>query len=209
MCVVVAINAQNQTAIKAALKTFDDASDVSGMQVALSEMRGISDADSKDWYSAYWTSFFFTQTGRLLDNSMDYYDSAQVYLDRANTVLAKKSKVEEADFHVLQALIHSLKSGEFWSRGDRNNAMSTDSKEQISLNLAYQANKNNPRFYLLTGTDLVSNGQRTQSNGWILAGKEMLEKAAALFEEAKPASDIAPNWGSGWVKFWIARANVD
>ena len=209
MCIAIASYAQDKAAIEAALNTFDQASGLPGMRQSIKEMKAVSDSDPDDWYSAYWTSFFYSQTGRLTQAAKTYYDSAQIYFDKANAIHKDKSKVETSDFHALQSLIYNLQSSVYWQMGDRTNGMKLDNQSNQELNLAIKANINNPRVYLLSGTDLISNGQRTQNNGWVLAGKEILEKAKTLYSSQKPSSSIAPSWGSGWVNFWIARAKVD
>ncbi len=205
----VGLSAQDRPAIESALKTFDDASDVSGMQLAVAEMKAISDKDNNDWYSAYWTAFFYSQTGRLTDNSKTYYDSAQLYFDRAKASNSQPTGVESSDFHALQSLIYGLQASEYWQARDRTNGLKFDGMSNQELNLALKANSKNPRVHLLSATGLIAEGQRVKNNAWILAGRDILQKAKSLYESQKPVSSIAPNWGSGWVNFWLSRAKVD
>ena len=201
--------AQDKKAIQSALKTFDDAKDVKGMINAVQEMKKVSDSDQKDWYSAYWSSFFYTQIGRLTDTPSLYYDSAQTYFDRANDVAINRTDEQSSNFHTLQSLIHGLKAGEYWRVGDRANGQRLDGLASQSLNLALQTNANNPRIYLLSGTDLVGNGLRTRDVGSILGGKALLERAKELYASEESGISIEPNWGSGWVNFWMARAKLN
>ena len=202
-------HAQQEDGIAAALKLFDDATDQAGMVKATEAMQHLSDTQPDTWLSAYWTSFFYSQTGRNSGTPMDYYDKAQAYYDRAFAALGEKTSVESSDFYALQSLIYNLIATVYWSKGDRQNGTQMTQKASAALSLAIKAYDKNPRVYLLTGTDLISNGQRTQNNSWIMAGKEMLEKAQKLYSSEKPASDIGPSWGSGWIKFWLSRAQTD
>ncbi len=209
LCVTTVVMAQDKAAIEAALKTFDDATDVNGMSLAVAEMKAVSDKNPDDWHSAYWTSFFYSQTGRLTQSAAAYYDSAQIYFDRASAANTKPRSTEASDFHALQYLIYNLQSVTFYQRGDIPGGQKVDAQANQQLNQAMKLNEDNPRVYLLLGTDLVSTGLRVKSNGWILAGKTFLEKAKGLYASKAPASSIAPSWGSGWINFWMSRAKVD
>ena len=202
-------HAQQEDNIAAALKLFDDAKNQAGMIASTEAMQKLSDARPDDWIAAYWAAYFNSQTGRNSNAPMDYYEKAQTYYDRAFAALKEKSPVESSDFHTLQSLIHNLVASVYWSKGDRQNGTLMSQKASAALSLAIKAYDKNPRVYLLTGTDLISNGQRIQNNSWVMAGKEMLEKAQKLYISEKPASDIAPSWGGGWIKFWLSRAQTD
>lgn len=201
--------AQQEADIAAALKLFYDATDQTGMVASTEVMQKLSDARPDDWVAAYWTSYFNSQTGRNSNAPMDYYEKAQTYYDRAFSALKEKTAVESSDFHALQSLIYNLTAVVHWSNGDRQNGTQMSQKASAALSQAIKAYDKNPRVYLLTGTDLISNGQRIQNNSWVMAGREMLEKAQELFISEKPASDIAPSWGSGWINFWLNRAQID
>ena len=207
------VYAQDQLAIKKVLGLWDDASDVSGMVDAAIQMRSISDEMPDTYLPAYWTAFYYSQVGRQANqinrNAMEFYDSAQVYLDRAHHAKAQMSALEKSDHYALQSLIYNLKAGAYWSVGDNQNGTDHVKKSSTALNQAIKEYDSNPRVYLLGGTDLVSNGLRLNNSAWIIAGREMLVKAKALYGDFKPASDIAPSWGSSWINFWISRAKLD
>lgn len=209
MGLVLHASAQSNANIASALGTFNEAADQNGMLQAVKEMKAVSDQDQDDWLAAYWTSFFYSQTGRNSGQPKAYYDSAQLYFDRAKASHPEQTPVESSEFHVLQSLIYDLTAGTYWTTGDTNNGTRLNNLANSELNLAIKNNPRNPRVYLLTGTDLISNGLRLNNNGWTMAGKEILEKARTLYESEKPGSDIAPNWGNGWINFWISRAKID
>lgn len=209
LCCALAAQSQQKGGIVAALKIFDDATDQTGMVAAVEAMQTVSDANPNDWQAAYWASFFNSQTGRNSKTPMVYYDKATEYFDRAFAANENKTKRQMGDLYALESLIHGLKAGVYWGQGDNQNGTSFNQKANFALNRALKADKKNPRVYLLTGTDLISNGLRTQNNGWIMAGRAMLEKARVLYASEKPESEVAPSWGSGWINFWMNRAKLD
>ena len=189
-----------------AIQVFQEANDITGMIASITLFREAVDR-SNSWIPAYWTSFAYSQTGRISENPPMYYDSAQYYLDK---VIAKNglSEKEQADVHVLQSLIYGLRAGGFWSKGDRENGMKYSNLDSEALSKAIQLDIENPRIYLLSATGIISDGLRNQDAGYILAGGQMLEIAKAKYEANKPSNELYPDWGKGWINFWIQRAKI-
>ncbi len=196
----------NDSKLSSAIQTFNDANDVTGMLASISLFKEATEA-SKNWIPAYWTSFAYSQTGRLSDSPNLYYDSAQYYLDKVLAINGL-SKEEQSDVHVLQSLIYGLRSGGYWSKGDRENGLKFSNLDSEALTKAIQLNIENPRIYLLSGTSLISDGLRNRDAGYLLAGGQMLEIAKAKYEANKLTNELYPDWGKGWINFWMERAKI-
>ncbi len=196
----------NDKKLAAAIQAFQDATEITGMMESVQMFKEVSDKD-KGWIPAYWTSFAFSQIGRLSENPPAYYDSAQLYLDK---VVSNKalSDIEKSDVHALQSLIYGLRAGSFWAKGDRENGLKYSNLDSESLAKAIEQNGNNPRVYLLSGTSIISDGLRNQDAGYLLAGKHMLEMAKAKYEASESSNELYPNWGKGWINFWLGRAKL-
>ncbi len=189
-----------------AIQTFQDANDITGMIASITLFKEVADK-SNSWIPAYWTSFAYSQTGRISDNPPMYYDSAQYYLDQVVAMDGLSAK-EQSDVHVLQSLIYGLRAGGYWSKGDRENGMKYSNLDSEALSKAIQLDMENPRIYLLSATGIISDGLRNQDAGYILAGGQMLEIAKVKYEANKPSNELYPDWGKGWINFWMQRAKI-
>lgn len=191
-----------------AIQMFQDATEITGMIASIQVFKEVSDKSPKVWKSAYWTSFVYSQTGRLSENPPAYYDSAQFYLDRVKSIDGL-SKSEQSDVHVLQSLIYGLQAGTYWTKGDRENGMKYSNMDSDALGKAIALNKENPRVYLLSGTGIISDGLRNNDPGYLLAGGQMLEIAKSKYEANQSSDKLYPDWGQGWINFWMERAKMD
>ncbi|MEM7298437.1 MAG: hypothetical protein AAF391_09255 [Bacteroidota bacterium] len=191
-----------------AVKTFDDAKDLSGMLVSTQLFKQASSSQPDSWISSYWTAFAFSQCGRLTETPLAYYDTAQLYLDKTKEKINSLDDSQKSDVYALESLISGLKSGPYWAQGDRENGMKFSAIENQSLSKAMALNMDNPRVYLLTGTGLISDGKRIQNDGYILAGRKMLEIARQKYEANDLDDALYPNWGHGWINFWMANSKL-
>ena len=192
--------------LSSAIQAFQDANDLAGMIASIPLFKEAVDKGNT-WIPAYWTSFVYSQTGRISESPSAYYDSAQFYLDQVMTMDDLSEKVQ-SDVQVLQSLIYGLRAGGYWSKGDRENGLKYSNLDSEALSKAIKLNMDNPRIYLLSGTSLISDGLRNQDAGYILAGGQMLEIAKAKYEANKPANELYPDWGKGWINFWMQRAKI-
>ena len=205
----ISLNAQgneNPTLTKA-IKLFDDSQDLDGMLMSAELFKEASDEDPNNWIYNYWTAFVYSQCGRLTEKPLIYYDTAQFYLDRVKKELASLNDKQQSDVYALESLISGLKSGPYWAKGDRDMGMKLSKVENESLSKAMALNMDNPRVYLLTGTGLISDGKRTNNTGYVLAGRKMLEIAREKYMMASQ-DVIYPNWGHGWINFWLSNAKL-
>ncbi len=197
----------NNQVLKDAIAAFNNSNDVNGMLASALLFKKASELDPDNWMATYWTSFVYSQCGRLTETPLTYYDTAQMYLNKTKEKLDDLNENEQSDVYVLESLLMSLKAVPFWGKGDRQTAMKLNQTENVSLSQAISLNEDNPRVYLLAGTGLISDGQRIKNDGYILAGRKMLELARIKFADSEPENPLYPNWGAGWINFWLARAN--
>lgn len=198
---------ENRT-LQEAINIFDDAVDVNGMLESITLFKKATILNPDNWINTYWTAFAYSQCGRLTETPLVYYDTAQTYLDRTKEKLSSLDLKEKSDVYTLESLINSLKAGQHWAKGDREMGMKLNRTENESLTKAMALNVENPRVYLLTATSLITDGRRTKNDGYILAGRKMLEIAKQKYEANKSENPLYPDWGSGWVNFWISNAKL-
>ena len=191
-----------------ALVAYDKAKDTKGMEAATQLFKNISDNNKNEWLAAYWTSFLYTQTGRMVDEQLPYYEKSQTYIDRAFKAKKSFTSSEKSELYALQHLINNLTSGPYWRKGDRENGMKYSNLKRESLNQAIIYNSENPRIYLLTGMGLINDGKRNQDTGYIFAGKVMLKTAKLKYKSEESESKVYPNWGEGWINFWLANSKL-
>ena len=64
---------------------------------------------------------------------------------------------------------------------------------------AEEANSNNPRVHLQKGIVNTYNGNYE-------LGIKDLQMSLELYDKYPATSKIYPNWGKGWIKVWLPRA---
>jgi hypothetical protein len=140
-----------------------------------------------------------------MQDQLPYYDSAQYFLDKAISRKGYDDKMK-SEIMVVQSLIYGLRTGPYWASNDRTNAEKYSQLESEALNEALRLNKDNPRIYLLGGASIIYDGRRMKNEVYYLAGTEMLKTAEDKYKKFPAASPIHPNWGRGWISFWLSQA---
>lgn len=208
ICISLQAQQKDDQILAKAIKIFNDADDLKGMLQSTALFKEAVEKNPDNWINTYWTAFVYSQCGRLTEEPLVYYDTAQMYLDQTKEKLDGLNDRQQSDVYILESLIYSLKAGPYWAKGDRQMGMKLNQKENASLSKAVALNIDNPRVYLLTGTGLISDGRRTSNDGYILAGRKMLEIAQQKYDVNKSENPLYPDWGSGWVNFWLSNSKL-
>ncbi|GAB5533903.1 MAG: hypothetical protein Rubg2KO_01520 [Rubricoccaceae bacterium] len=194
-------------AVEHALANEDTTSTLDTMLDAITEFERIAEQYPERWEALYWAAHLYGQAARLEDRagndeSLIHHDKAQTYYDQAQeawAALPERTAVEESDFYILQALLYGLRSSYSFRHGETDQARLLIALENEYTLRAALANPNNPRLYMSRGIDLIVH-EKTREEG-----RRLLNEAIQKYAEHPPASSIAPNWGRGWIDFWLRR----
>ena len=192
-------------ALKNAIALHSEATDVHQELIAAQTLKHLSDMHPNDWRPAYWAAFVYTQAGRISEDQLPYYDTAQILLNKAVMTHKNQTNREKSEYLILQSLIYNLQRGPHWQKGDRETAMKFTNLMLEERQKAVRANPDNPRVLLLMGTGYISEGKRRKDPSMLLAGKVLLEEANRKYEEFPPENGLAPSWGKGWINYWLSN----
>ncbi len=194
-------------ALESALAIHDTASSFASEKIALKAFENVCKKYDDEWLGHYWTAYLYTQVGRLVQRTsqdeepMPYIDKAQKHLDKAAELLVNKTAEQESDIYALQILVYNFRG---WFNEAESEKYKAKAKEAFKK--AVQANSHNPLLYVMSGTNLVSEGQKENDFRKIYAGKILLETAQKKFSETKIARSQTTHWNSEWLPFWIPHA---
>lgn len=178
--------AQTDSLLAARVKVLDTARSVTTLQRLANEFERIALADESSWLANYYTAYAYVELayqtkGEKIDT---YCDQAAVYLQNA-----EKLQPAHTEIYALYAYLYGARVNvNPMLRGAK---MGTQSEQYI--NLAIQADPDNPRPYLVRGmgkyyTPKIFGGGKDKAIPF-------LEKALEKFNTFNPQPIYAPNWG--------------
>lgn len=146
----------------------------------------IGDAEKDEWLPRYYACYAYSRTVHFMSDG-DSIDSA---LDKAQAIMDDllKSKAEESEVHVLQAMIYSLRITNPM-RGYKYSSLSNQSLER-----AEQLNASNPRIYYCKANNVYHTPK--MFGGGSENAQKLYEKAKQLFSQVKNENDLYPTWGN-------------
>jgi hypothetical protein len=149
----------------------------------------VANSTKEEWLPNYYCALFTATAG------FQQKDPAKIdeMADKADGFISKAIAVageENSELLTVQAMIVNLRiMADPMSRG-----MKMSMQSAGLLQKAKQADPTNPRPWLLEGQSKLYTPEAF--GGGKQAAKPIFEKAAALFKEFKPKSEIMPNWGN-------------
>lgn len=197
-------------AMERALTIHDTASTFASEKIALKAFEAVCKDFENEWLGHYWTAYLYTQVGRLVqrvskdENPMPYIDKAQKHLDKSAELLGSKKAMHESDLQALQILVYNFRG--WFNESEAEKEKYTELSRE-AFRKAATANPHNPLLYVMSGTKLISDGQKEENFGKIYAGKILLETAKDKFDQSTVARSETTHWNSEWLPFWIPRAN--
>lgn len=158
----------------------------------------IAQVENKEWLPPYYAAYanlIAGLTSKDKTSQDQYYDKALLQIDQANTLSAENSEI-----YALKGYIQYMK-------------MSIDPQARLPFMAASKAalakakalNPENPRIYLINGQNTFYTPEAF--GGGKAKAKPILENAVAKFAIFKPASAIAPLWGSERAKTLLSQCN--
>lgn len=159
----------------------------------------IASAEPKEWLPRYYAAYAYSSLAFMGNDAVQkdqLTDKAAGLLDEAVKIAG-----ENSELMVLEAQIHQAR-------------MATDPMTRwqsegplfaASLRKAKKMDPNNPRIYVLEGTNLLYTPE--QFGGGKKAAKPVLEQAMEKFATFKSEGPLYPNWGQGQAGYMLGEAS--
>ncbi|RPD38761.1 hypothetical protein [Chitinophaga barathri] len=170
---------------------------VGGMQQLANTFERIAEAEKTQWLPYYYAAYCRVNEAFMTENKSktdEIIDKSVLNIEKAQAL-----KGPDSEISCILSLIASARIGvDPMTRGMKYGPESAE-----LLETAQKQNPENPRVFVLKGqsamyTPEAFGGSKTRA-------KEMFDIALKKFATFKPESDIAPNWGEGYVKELIKQ----
>ena len=195
----VSANAQSDKyteAMQKNLTLLNDAKSAEDLQKVSSAFLRVAEAEKTQWLPYYYAGLAQAWIG-YMDQSAD----KDALANNAKTMLEKAEALEKnAETYTLSYMLENIQMLVDPASRWQTHGM----KAQQALNMAKQADPNNPRVYYLEGTNVLYTPE--QFGGGKAKAKPILEKSIALYDtfEVKP---LHPKWGKEQAEAMLAEAN--
>ena len=169
----------------------------------------ISDSNPKEWLPAYWTSFIYSQAGRLTKDKLKYYKISFEYYSRSEKNIGAPSRQQTLYLMALKALLSNLSQGPNFAAGNTKKGIQFAKDEKDAINKGLTAHSNHPLILAMLGTKTLNEGFRAKPKpdiSKIVIGKAILERAKKLYSERTQDDKLTPDhWNKGWIDVWLGR----
>lgn len=156
----------------------------------------IGDAEKDKWlpyyYAAYTTAFNALMI-KDVDKKDGMADQASEYLRKASDILQK----DNSEIEVIKSMIATV----HLTVDPQSRYMTYGPESAEALKKAESLDSTNPRPVLLQAQSLFYTPEAF--GGGKDAAKPLFDKASKLFQDFKPSSDIAPNWGESGLQYFL------
>ena len=187
------------------LAGFDSTRSTEGLQELANSFERIAEAEKTQWLPYYYAALsnvnlgfnYAIAAGPMGGNA----DKVDPLADKAEKLLNKAEELskDNSEIYVVKKLIASCRM-----LGDVMNRYMTYGPVAVeALATAKKLNPENPRVYVLEGTDLYNTPE--QYGGNKTEAKRLLEEALKKYETFKPESSIHPAWGKGQAQYFLSQ----
>ena len=159
----------------------------------------IANAEKSEWLPNYYAAYCnVNMTYNLKGDAIDTYcNKADAFLRVADSISPNNSEIYTLKAQVASARI----SVNPMSRGQKYGTIAGELREK-----AKALDKTNPRPYYLEGTAYFYTPP--MFGGGKDKAKPVFEKALSMFNDFKPASTIAPNWGRRATEYFLKQCDA-
>ncbi len=187
--------------MEAKLEGFDTTRNVATLQDLSNTFERIGDAEKTQWLPYYYAALCNVNIG--FQSSRGGGDAAVTdpYADKAENLLNKAEALskDNSEIWVIRKQIATLRL-----LGDVMHRYMTYGKEGAeALAMAKKLNPDNPRIYVLEGTDKFNTPE--QYGGSKEEAKKLFDVAKEKFDTFKPESSIAPDWGRAQMNYFMGQ----
>jgi hypothetical protein len=192
-------------AMEQRLVGFDSVRSAEGLQEMANSFERIAEAEKTQWLPYYYAALsnvnlgytYAFAAGPLGGNT----EKVDPLADKADALLKKAEELskDNSEIFVVKKLIATLRM-----MGDvMNRYMTYGPIAAEALATAKKLNPENPRIYVLEGTDQFNTPE--QYGGSKEEAKKLLDLAVKKFEVFKPESSIHPTWGLGQAQYFLSQ----
>lgn len=193
-------------AMEQKLAGFDSVRSSAGLQELANSFERIADAEKTQWLPYYYAALsninlafgIAMEAGPLGGNA----DQVDPLADKAEKLLDKAEALskDNSEIYIVRKIIASTRM-----MGDvMNRYMTYGAASAEALAKAKKLNPNNPRVYLLQGTDDFTTPE--QFGGSKTKAAEQFAEAKAKFDSYKIESTIHPDWGRGQLNYFMNQS---
>jgi hypothetical protein len=200
--------AQNEKFVKAMeskLVGIDSVRSNDGLQELANSFERIAEAEKTQWLPYYYAAFATINlgynhafaAGPMGGNA----DKVDPLADKAEKLLNKAEELskDNSEIFVLRKMLATLRlMGDVMGRYMTYGPMAAEALEK-----AKKLNPENPRVYVLEGTDQFNTPE--QFGGSKVEAKKSFETALIKFGTYKPESTIHPDWGRGQANYFLSQ----
>jgi hypothetical protein len=192
-------------AMEEKLSGFDSVRSTEGLQELANSFERIAEAEKTQWLPYYYAALTNVNLGfnyAMAAGSMGgNAEKVDPLADKAEKLLNKAEELskDNSEIFVIKKLIATVRM-----MGDvMNRYMTYGPIASQALETAKKLNPENPRVYVLEGTDQFTTPE--QFGGSKTEAKRLLELAVKKFEAFKPESSIHPTWGMGQTQYFLSQ----
>ena len=192
-------------AMEQKLVGFDSVRSNEGLQELANSFERIAEAEKTQWLPYYYAALSNVNLGfnhAIAAGPMGgNADKVDPLADKAEKLLNKADELskDNSEIYVVKKLIASLRMlGDVMNRYMTYGPVATE-----ALATAKKLNPENPRVYVLEGSDMFNTPEEYGGNK--VEAKRLLEESLKKFETFKPESSIHPAWGMGQAKYFLSQ----
>ncbi len=192
-------------AMEQKLAGFDTVRSSEGLQDLANSFERIADAEKTQWLPYYYAALSNVNLGYNVAMAAGPMggnaDKVDPLADKAEQLLSKAEGLskDNSEIYVVKKLIATLRMlGDVMNRYMTYGPVATE-----ALATAKKLNPENPRVYVLEGTDQFTTPEEYGGNK--AEAKRLLEEAVKKYGTFKPESSIHPTWGMAQAKYFLSQ----
>lgn len=176
-----------QSAMKKGLDLLSASQSSENFIAAANHFERIANAETKQWLPIYYSAYANLTVGLLSQDQTlkdQYFDKALTQVEHADAI-----SVDNSEIYTLKGYAQFMKMSV-----DPQNRFSLIGEANASLGKAKQLDPENPRPHFVQGQNTFYTPEAF--GGGKAMAKPMLAEAVKKYDQSKPSTDLAPDWGA-------------
>lgn len=178
------------------VKQYSEAKSADEIIAIAQKFERIANAEKTQWLPYYYSSLIKARM-----SFMGIGGDKDVVADEAQALIEKAESLSKNNCEIL--CVKSMIATAKMVIDPQNRYMQYGMQMNQYLQQAKEADKENPRPYILEANNLINTPE--QYGGGCGTSKPTAEKALELFNKFKPASELLPNWGKDMIEQVLNR----
>lgn len=178
------------------IKQYSEAKSADEMIAIAQKFERIANAEKTQWLPFYYSSLIKTRM-----SFMGIGGDKDVVADEAQALIEKAENLSKNNCEIL--CVKSMIATAKMVVDPQSRYMQYGMQINQYLQQAKEADKENPRPYILEANNLINTPE--QYGGGCSTSKPTAEKALELYNKFKPATELLPNWGKEMIEQVLNR----